>query len=191
MGYIEEYFEKLKRGIDSADAKLIDAAANELFSAWKNRRNVFVFGNGGSAATASHMACDLNKTTLRNYEQKKRFRAFCLNDNVPTMTAYANDFGFENIFAEQMKNFIEKNDVVVAISASGNSPNVVKAVELAKKNGAKIIGFGGFKGGKLKEMSDIFIWFRGEHYGRVEDFHMILDHLLTERLKELISKEKE
>lgn len=189
MDYINEYLEKLKAGFDSVDVQQIDAAVNELFNAWKNGKKVIIFGNGGSAATASHMVCDLNKTTLSGYEQKKRFKAICLNDNVPTMTAYANDGAYDDIFVEQLKNFLEKGDIVVALSGSGNSANVVRAVEYAKNNGAKVIGFGGFKGGKLKGLSDIFIWFKEAHYGRVEDFHMVLNHLITERLKELIAKE--
>ena len=138
-------------------------------------------GNGGSASTASHFACDLGKSTIRQFFEPKvrRFRVISLNDNVPTMTAYSNDLSYDEIFAQQLYNLINDGDVVIAITGSGNSKNVINAIKLAKKYNATTIGMLGFKGGKLKDMLDYVLHFEDDHYGRVEDAHMMFCHIIV------------
>jgi D-sedoheptulose 7-phosphate isomerase len=139
-------------------------------------------GNGGSAANASHMALDLGKGTLaRVYDPKEtRFRVISLTDNVATITAYGNDLSFDDIFVQQLRNLVEPNDLVIVLSGSGNSPNVVKAVAYAKGQRAKTIGILGFKtGGKLARMVDCAIIVDSLHYGPCEDIQLILDHIFT------------
>jgi D-sedoheptulose 7-phosphate isomerase len=138
-------------------------------------------GNGGSAATASHMANDLNKLAI--VPEQPRFRAISLSDNVPCMTAWANDSAYEDIFAEQLSNFLDPGDVVIAISASGNSPNVIKAIRLAREMGAITIGFTGKDGGQLKPLVDICLCIPSDHLGVQEDGHIILDHVIANALR--------
>lgn len=152
---------------------MIDA----IKAARENDKMIFFIGNGGSAATASHFANDLSIGTR---SQKKPFRVLSLTDNVPVLTAVGNDFGYDDIFIRQLQAYMKSGDVVVAISASGNSPNVTKAVEWANNNGAKTISLTGFDGGKLKTQTHINLHvpsIKGE-YGPVEDLHMIFDHVI-------------
>lgn len=182
---IESYISELKNSINLLDKKAIAQVIEILMEAYKNERKVFIFGNGGSASIASHMACDLNKGTLaREYDEtEKRFRVISLTDNIPLITAYANDLSYEDIFIQQLRNLVDKGDVVIALSGSGNSQNVIKAVTYAKKFGAKTIGFLGFKtGGKLAKLVDQAIIVRSTHYGPCEDIQLILDHIITSTL---------
>ncbi|MBS3063654.1 MAG: SIS domain-containing protein [Candidatus Diapherotrites archaeon] len=180
----QAYLENLKKVIDGLPCKDIDACIQALLQACQAGHQVFVFGNGGSAATASHVANDLNKGCL--LPGKPRFKAICLNDNVPLMTAWGNDSSYEDIFVEPLKNFLQKGDVVLAISASGNSPNVLKAVEYAKERGAKTVAWTGFGGGKLKPLADLSIVVPSHEYGPCEDLHLVLDHLMMQRIRELM-----
>lgn len=191
-GFAKEYMEKFKEGLDKIEVEKVREATSLLYGAWKEGRQVFIFGNGGSASTASHFACDLGKGTLkRHYEDTEtRFRVVSLVDNIATMTAYGNDHSFEDIFAQQLKNLVKENDVVIAITGSGNSPNVVKAVGEAKKRGAKTIAFLGFDGGKVRGLADVSIIFPDTHYGRIEDSHLLLEHLICSYLKEKINSEE-
>ncbi len=145
-------------------------------------RRLFIMGNGGSAATASHMACDLAKTSTSDGE--KRIMATALTDNVPLMTAWANDSAYEDVFAEQLLNLVQPGDLVIAISGSGNSPNVLKAVEVAKRAGATTVGFTGRFGGRLGEIADIAVRVPGNRIEQAEDGHMILDHVIAVALRE-------
>ena len=150
-------------------------------------------GDGGSASNASHFACDLGKGTLKRvYDGKeKRFRVISLTDNIVTITAFANDLSFEDIFVQQLHNLIDKGDVVIGISGSGNSPNVIKAIRYAQTCGAKTIGFLGFKtGGKLSKLVDYEITVQDNHYGRIEDIHLALGHLITDNLAELKNRKR-
>jgi D-sedoheptulose 7-phosphate isomerase len=149
-------------------------------------RTVFVIGNGGSAATASHMMNDLNKGTLGHKGDAtwKRFKVIALTDNVSLMTAWANDTNFNTVFSEPLKNLANRGDVLIAISASGNSPNIIAAVEVAKQLGLTVLGLGGFTGGKLAQRADVCFVVPSSGYGPVEDVHMILDHILTGYLYE-------
>lgn len=176
----KEYYEKLMNGLESVSAADFEKVANMLLAAWENNKQVFIFGNGGSAATAMHFACDIGKGTVENLQdqKEKRFRVLALNENMSTFSAIANDLSYEEVFAQQLQNLMEQGDVVIGISASGNSPNVVKAFQLAKAKGAKIIGFVGFEGGKMKPLCDALLHFPEKSYQRSEDAHHIFQHLL-------------
>lgn len=193
MEYAKQYINALKDGLDRIDLSKVEAIAEVLYQAWRNEKQIFILGNGGSATTASHFACDLGKGTLSNFYKpdQKRFKVMSLTDNVATMLAYGNDLSFDHIFSQQLKNLVKEGDVVIGITASGNSPNVVKALKVANDANATTIGMLGFDGGKAREMSDHFVIFEEKHYGRVEDFHLILEHLVCTFLKEKIEAEEE
>jgi D-sedoheptulose 7-phosphate isomerase len=167
--------------LNAIEPKEVERVTNTLLDAYKNDKQVFIMGNGGSASAASHMACDLGKGTV--VTGKRRFRVISLNDNMAVFSAIANDFGYENVFLEQIKNVINPGDVVVGISASGNSPNVVNAMRYANQAGAITVSIVGFTGGEMKRQSDICIHLQNGHYGPVEDGHMILNHMITTFIK--------
>lgn len=178
----KQYFDNLKVAIDAISLDDVQNVAEVLFNAYKNNKRVFIFGNGGSASTASHMAADLGKGTLRNvYDPKeKRFQVISLTDNVAMMTALANDLSYDEMFVQQLRNYVQAGDVVIGISGSGNTPNVIKAILYAKEVGATTIGLLGFAtGGSAKNLVDYDITIKSNTYGIVEDLHMVLDHLLT------------
>jgi len=158
-----------------------------LLRARSEGRMIFIIGNGGSAATASHMANDLNKGAA--VPGQPRFRALALTDNVPLITAWANDTHYGNIFVEQMANFFEPGDVLVAISGSGNSPNVITAVEWAARNGAVTIGFTGGDGGRLRHVVDCPVVVPSNRMEQIEDMHLILAHALCVSLRAQIAAE--
>ena len=155
----------------------IEALGDILYRAYQNRKQVFVIGNGGSAATASHMACDLGKNTIK--ANVPRFRIMSLTDNTPLLSALANDVGYSFVFAEQLVNLVQPGDVLVAISASGNSPNVVEAMRYSRARGATVVALLGFDGGEAAELADEHIVVPSEDYGIVEDIHLILNHALV------------
>lgn len=176
--FVEKYLSKLKLILDSINKKDINDIINALELTLRNKSKIYILGNGGSAATASHMANDL--TIGLKLRDIRNFDVESLSDNSSICTAIANDIGYENIFYAQIKNKINKDDVLIAISCSGNSSNILKAVEYAITQGTTIIGLTGFDGGKLKELSNISFHVdtpKGE-YGLVEDAHMILDHMI-------------
>ena len=158
------------------DVEQINAALNLLDETRQKKGRIYICGNGGSAATASHFQSDFNKGVSEYIDVPFRFH--CLNDNVATLMAIANDIGYEEVFRFQLRNNLEENDVLVAISGSGNSHNVIRAVEYAKEHGCKIIGLTGFSGGKLKELSDISLHAPVNSMQVTEDIHMIFDHLM-------------
>ena len=158
------------------DVEQINAALNLLDETRQKKGRSYICGNGGSAATASHFQNDFNKGVSEYIDVPFRFH--CLNDNVATLMAIANDIGYEEVFRFQLRNNLEENDVLVAISGSGNSHNVIRAVEYAKEHGCKIIGLTGFSGGKLKELSDISLHAPVNSMQVTEDIHMIFDHLM-------------
>jgi len=176
--FIKEYVDNLTNILNNLDTNSIVQIKDALESTIKNKSKIYILGNGGSAATSSHMANDLSVgLKLRDI---RSFDVESLSDNSSVCTAIANDIGYENIFYAQIKNKIKKDDVLIAISCSGNSANIIKAVEYAKEKNTTIIGLTGFEGGKLKELSDINYHIdttKGE-YGLVEDAHMILDHII-------------
>lgn len=176
------YLDELKQTIDQIDPEQLQQIAEIILEAYQDDKTVFVFGNGGSASTASHLACDWGKGTLDNvYDSKeKRFRVISLTDNVATMTAVGNDLSYDDIFVHQLSSLIRPGDVVVGISASGNSANVVKAFLYAKEQQATTVGFLGFmNGGKSKRFVDVDVTVQSNSYGIVEDVHLVLNHLLT------------
>lgn len=179
--FIEDYIAELMRCLQALDKEKIEEAIEMLMEAYKKGRKVFIMGNGGSASTASHMACDLGKGTLaRVYDEgERRFKVYSLTDNVALMTAFANDLSFEEIFVQQLRNLVEAGDVVIALSGSGSSVNLIKAIRYAKKCKAKTIGFLGFKtGGKLGKLVDCAIIVDSKQYGPCEDIQLVLDHII-------------
>lgn len=178
----------LSRCFDELALDQVERVATYLLEAYRNRTQVFFLGNGGSASTASHMAVDFGKGTA--VPGHPRLRAISLTDNVGLLTAWANDTAYEEVFKEQLENLLEPQDVVVAISASGNSANVLRAVEFARRRGAKTIGLVGFGGGRLKNLVDVDITTSSHNYGQVEDFHLSLSHILSQFLREAIHAQR-
>jgi D-sedoheptulose 7-phosphate isomerase len=175
--YAKSYLSKLGNLLQTIDPRQVEAAGALLTAARAEGRQVFLIGNGGSAALASHLAVDLGKGCSRNRE--KRFRVLSLTDNVPWMTALSNDISYEEVFVEQLRNYAEKGDILFAISSSGNSKNVLKAVQYANQVGCETIGVSGFAGGKLKEMVKHHVLIKAEHMGLIEDGQMIVGHILV------------
>lgn len=173
---IDSYFDKLKLTIDNMDRNEINAFINILIDARDGDKNIFIMGNGGSASTASHFVCDFNKGASYGYD-KKRFKFICLNDNSAALMAYANDVGYEDVFVEQLKNFLNDGDVVIGISGSGNSKNVLKAIQYANDNNAITVGITGYDGGSLKVNAEYSVNVNIKDMQISEDIHMILDHL--------------
>jgi D-sedoheptulose 7-phosphate isomerase len=185
---IQAYYEKEEKIIKSLDTDELNEAMNALLDAYNKEATIYVFGNGGSSATASHMMVDFNKGACSEVE--KRFHFVCLNDNIPTLMAIGNDIGFENVFYYQLENKLTKDDVVLAISGSGNSHNIIKAVEYAKQQGAKIIGMTGYDGGKLDKLSDYHLHAPIDDMQITEDIHMSFDHMMMQIFwRYLLSKE--
>ncbi|MCG3149320.1 MAG: Phosphoheptose isomerase [Verrucomicrobiae bacterium] len=182
--FAKSYLTDLKTVLDRLPLAALDKLFAVIEEAHAAGKQIFVIGNGGSAATASHMMNDLNKGTLGHKGDApwRRFKVIALTDNVSLMTAWANDTDYNTVFSEPLKNLANPGDVLIAISASGNSPNIIAAVEAAKKLGVKVLGFGGFTGGKLAQLADVCVVVPSNEYGPVEDVHMILDHILTSYL---------
>jgi D-sedoheptulose 7-phosphate isomerase len=155
-----------------------------LRDAYAHERQIFVMGNGGSAATASHLACDINKGLRAGCET--RFRMLCLNDSIPTMLAYANDLSYSDVFVEQLRNFVRPSDLVIGISGSGNSENVIRAVELANARGAVSIGMTGFDGGRLARTAHMSIVVPSHDMQVIEDVHLIVCHMLFRVLSKIL-----
>ena len=186
--YIKKFFQELGDQTKKVSWKEIAKAIKILHSTYEDGGRVYLIGNGGSAAIASHFANDLNKTVLgRGGDKKaKRFQAMALSDNIPVLTAWANDVGFEAVFSEQLKNFAQEKDVLVAISSSGKSPNIIKAVETAKAIHLPVIGLIGFDGGKLLPLADAKIHIPSFKYAIVESAHDAVCHLITTYFEEII-----
>jgi D-sedoheptulose 7-phosphate isomerase len=177
MTTLSNYVLDLKLALDQLPLAQVNNLATRLHQARLAGQRVFVFGNGGSASTASHLACDLGKNTV--VDQLPRLRALALTDNMALFSANANDLGYQKVFAEQLISFVEPNDIVIAISASGNSPNVLEAVALARHHQAYTVGWSGYEGGKLAQLVDLPIVVRSHCIEQIEDAHLVLAHLLT------------
>ena len=182
---ITQYFDRLKHTIDKISKEDLNQLINILVKAKEDGKTIFIMGNGGSASTASHFCCDFNKGI--SFGQKKMFKFICLNDNIPTMMAYANDIGWEEIFVGPLKNFMQKGDLVIGISGSGNSGNVVKALEYANSSGAFTIGLTGYSGGKVKQICQHNVHIPVDDMQIAEDLHLVLDHCIMSILCEKIS----
>lgn len=159
----------------------VGAIVDEIMRAHEAGRWIYVIGNGGSASTASHMACDLNKGACMGV--KEPLRVMSLTDNMAYFSALGNDEGYENVFVGQLRNVIQAGDLLIGISASGNSANCVKAFEMAREKGAVTVGLLGFDGGGMAEVSDIKIVVKSNEYGPLEDVHLVINHAVTEMLK--------
>lgn len=170
--YLEQEIDILKR----IDVSAVNEVLDLLEAGMKGEATIYVFGNGGSAATASHFQNDFNKGVSEHID--KKFRFLCLNDNIATIMAVANDIGYEEVFRFQLQGKIKKGDILMAISGSGNSPNVINAVEYGKKQGCKVVGLTGYSGGRLKELSDISLHVPINSMQITEDVHMIFNHLM-------------
>ena len=185
MESIIRYFAELEQMIQAISLSDLKKVLDILEEGYHNGHRIFVMGNGGSAATASHFALDLSKNTIM--PGAPRVKAISLTDHVPLITAWSNDTHYEHIFAEQLANMIEPGDVVIGISASGNSANVINAVKLAHQNRAATIGLLGAKGGKLKNMVDACVLAPGQNIEQEEDAHMILTHIITRHMRQVVS----
>lgn len=186
MESIRRYLEEVQYTLAALPLERIQDVVDVLLSANYVGSTVFTLGNGGSAATASHFMCDLAKGTI--IPGRPRFRVVALTDNVPLMTAWGNDSSYENIFAEQLRGLMGRGDVVVAISGSGNSPNVLRAVELAHQMGGITIGFSGFAGGQLSTLVDVPVVAPNDCMEQIEDVHMTLCHLICTVLRERLRR---
>jgi D-sedoheptulose 7-phosphate isomerase len=181
-GLVASYLGTLGGLIASLPVDDIDKIIETIRTAWRDGRTIFLLGNGGSAATASHLAVDLVKGLV--VENRPRMKVIALTDNVPLLTAYGNDVSYDRVFAEQLANFVEPGDVVLAISGSGNSPNVLAAVEVGNENGATTIGLTGFRGGKLKPLARQSVVVPSENMQQIEDAHMVIAHALYVALRD-------
>ena len=173
-GYLDRLaalFEKLSLG-------QVKEVTDAIFDAYEQGRSIFTMGNGGSGATASHLACDLNKGV--SFGLKKRFRVTCLNDSLPIILACANDLSYRDIFVEQLKNFLKPDDVVIGLSGSGNSENILKAFKYASSKKAVTIGMSGFDGGRLALLSNISLVVRSKDMQQIEDVHLIVTHIIMQ-----------
>ena len=182
MEQTKNYITGLKKAMDQLPHHLIADIIGILHEARLNGSQVFIMGNGGSAATASHFVCDLAKNTRR--EGLPHFRVIGLTDNMAMFAAYANDEGYESVFAQQLTNLIRPGDIVIGISASGNSKNVINAIEEAQKHNATTIGFTGFNGGHLGQMVNINVHVKSNIIEHVEDIHLVLEHMIVKAIKD-------
>jgi len=175
-----DYCHDLKQALDAVSVEAVEEFVQLLERACQEGRQVFLMGNGGSGTTASHVACDLNKGV--SFGRQKRFRAICLNDSLPTVMAYANDVSYEEIFVEPLKNFLRPGDVVIALSGSGNSANVLKAVDYANQQGAFTVGLSGYDGGKLARLVRMPLVVPVQDMQKAEEVHLTIFHVAMQAL---------
>ena len=180
IGYTTTYFAKLTKLFEHLDHTEVDRAVDLIAKAWRNNKQIITFGNGGSSLTALHFITDWNKGV--SMACNRPFRGRCLVDNIGLVMAYGNDTSFQEIFVEQLKNVLLPGDLVIAISGSGNSENVIRAVEYANKNGAVTLGLSGYSGGKLKELSQHNVWVNADDMQLCEDVHSIFGHIVMQSL---------
>lgn len=184
--FFHKYKQELIESIDNLSQKDMEQFFQIMLDSYNKNKKIIIIGNGGSAATASHFSCDLGKGA--SVEGVRRFRVISLTDNVPLITAISNDISYDEVFKYQLENILEKDDLVIGISASGNSENIVKAFEYAKSKSAKTFGLVGFSGGKVKDLSDGYIHVQSFNYGIVEDIHLIIEHVLTQYFKKYMGE---
>lgn len=189
MEQIKSYIETLTETVNQLPVGRIAQVVEILQAARLSRRKIFIMGNGGSASTASHFVCDLAKNT--RHPGLPHFRVIGLTDNMAIFSAYANDEGYENVFTTQLANLVEAGDIVIAISASGNSANVLKAVEEARNHAAVTIGFTGFDGGRLGSLVDVQVHVNSHIIEHVEDIHLALEHMIVKTLKDTANEDAE
>lgn len=183
---LNSYFDDVIQTIGKMPIATMEKIVTALMEAYESSRTIYLFGNGGSAALASHFACDLGKGASNG--SSKRFQALAFTDNVPMMTAWANDARYEDIFAEQLINFVRRDDITFAISGSGNSPNVLKALKVAREAGAFTIGLTGFQGGDMKDLCDLCLTVPSENMQIIEDLHLSVTHAVFTALRAKICR---
>lgn len=183
---ILKYYEKEIAVIKALDFDAVEEAVEAIKAAYEREATIYIFGNGGSAATASHFICDFNKGISEPLD--KKFNLVCLNDNTPIVMAIANDISYDDVFYFQLVNKLKSTDLVIAISGSGNSKNVIKAVEYAKQVGCKVVGMTGYSGGKLKELSDYNMHVAIDDMQITEDVHMSFDHMMYRVFTNVLKK---
>jgi D-sedoheptulose 7-phosphate isomerase len=184
---VKNYMDRVCREIQQLDPAQIQNMSELIERAYKDGRFVFIIGNGGSGANASHLCEDLAKCTLRDFENQKRLRVLSLTDNAPWLMAVANDLAYDRIFLEQLKNLASPGDLLLAISGSGNSPNILKAVEWANNNGMTTLGITGYGGGKLKELAQHNLHAGIDDMGIVESLHQVVFHWVIDDMYRRIS----
>ncbi len=183
INFINNYISELQQTIARLPTSEIENVIKAVLDARARDAQIFVIGNGGSAATASHLAVDMGKGA--SLQSHKRFRVLSLTDNTPWLTALGNDISYDDVFVEQLKNYARRGDLLLAISASGNSENILRAVRYAKEVGCQTIGLAGFAGGKLKAEAERCLVVASDHMGRIEDGHLIVQHILNYYLMSL------
>ena len=176
----QQYIDLVKSTLDALDPKALDALVEAFHKTYEKGGNIYTMGNGGSGASASHAAGDFLKGA--SYGLDKRFKMICLNDNLPSMMAIANDIGWESIFVEPLKNFLSEDDLVIGISGSGNSKNVVNALEYANANGATTVAMSGFKGGKISQIASINVHAPVMDMEVTEDVHMVIFNIVKKQM---------
>lgn len=181
MDFAKAYLEGLKLSAEALPLNALSRIASVIWETYQKNRQIFVIGNGGSAATAAHFACDLAKGTIT--EGKKRFRVIALTDNIPVITAWSNDFGYDRVFVEQLKNLLQPGDLVIGISGSGNSRNVLSAMEYARASSANTIGICGLGGGMMPVHADECLIVDSTDMQQVEDIHLIITHIISRFLR--------
>ncbi len=181
------YLADLSAVLSAFDHRQLEKIVDDMLQAYRADKRIFVMGNGGSGSTASHFACDINKGCCLDLE--KKFKMICLNDNVPTILALANDISYDAVFEEQLKNFFIPGDLVIGISGSGNSANVLRAVRYAKANSGRTIGLSGFSGGKLARLVDISFVARSDDMQKVEDVHVIVVHMIMQIVHQVLHEQ--
>ncbi|MCT4624243.1 MAG: SIS domain-containing protein [Schleiferiaceae bacterium] len=183
MSKTDWYIDLVKQALDDLNREEIDNLIEAFYTTYQNGGNIYTFGNGGSGASASHAAGDFLKGA--SYGLDQRFKMICLNDNLPSMMAIANDIGWDDIFVEPLKNFLSEKDLVIGISGSGNSKNVVKAIDYANAKGATTVALTGFKGGKINEMANVPVHVPVMDMEVTEDIHMVIFNIVK---KEMMSR---
>ncbi len=178
MENVNAYLERLRSAIDGLPQDRLTALGEMLYRAYRNEKQVFTLGNGGSASTASHMAADIAKNTIG--PNMPRFRVLSLNDNAALLTALANDLGYEHVFSEQLKSLVRAGDLLIVVSGSGNSPNVVNAIRYAQSRSAEVAGVLGFDGGEAARIVDLAIVVPSDKYGVIEDVHLVINHIMVD-----------
>jgi D-sedoheptulose 7-phosphate isomerase len=188
MDNVNRYIDELSQAVEGLPRDRLEELGELLYRAYRNEKQVFVIGNGGSASTATHWAADLSKNTIG--ANMRRFRLISLNDNTATLTALANDLGYENVFSEQLKNLARAGDLLIVLSGSGKSPNVINAIRCAQECCAEVAAVLGFSGGEAAEMADLSIIVPSNHYGVIEDVHLVINHILVDYFKGRLADEQ-
>jgi len=182
---IDAYLTELKENLINLDKEKVQTLIKKILEVRDSDGTIFIIGNGGSAVNASHWSCDLSKGTLKRfYDPKhKRLRVVSLTDNVATLTALANDLTYDEIFSQQLRNLVKPGDLLIAMTGSGNTRNIINAIDLAKKEGVYVFSILGFDGGEVASMSDDSIIIPTKNYGIIEDLHLTIGHLVTMGIK--------